>query len=383
MRPILLVGILVATVLAGCTDSDSGPAPVTATECLQQGLVLNVTAGACEEPPFSVQDFEDPRHHCVVTQQADRVHAPDLVGNPWILGQTWDYELSIDGESLGTTKLVYYDDQDPDGTGRPVHYMVGTPTRDEALRHAIFSENPMIGRVHRVLYSPHESGDHADMFHFPLCDGSSWTTVFYGETFSLTARNATVDTPAGPDQGFLIEGSSAGGSTLALSYSPNVQWFTFIDLDRADGSAVDLQLAATGAGYNGEAFFLRGQNDETVRLSTTNPAPQAGGAITETGTISRQDGGDGPYDTVGLHVKFALIGAGVATFTVTDPSGAEAWSETLENLDGAPVRDEVLEVPYLAGDWTLSLSAAAVATDVGLAFAEATMVSIYDRSGSI
>ena len=181
--------LLVTALLAGCADDGGQDEVPTSAECIEQGLTLDADhpdGPQCVEPPFETREFEDPGHHCVVTKQRDRVHAPDLVGTPWQLGQFWEYSLNVDGADLPATRLVYYDDQDFDGNGVPQHYMVGTPTRDEALRHALFSENPMIGRVHRQLYSPHESGDHADMFHFPLCEGSSWTTVFYGEQFTLT-----------------------------------------------------------------------------------------------------------------------------------------------------------------------------------------------------
>lgn len=382
MRPIWTVFLLTSVVLAGCSETDAPPAaPVTSTECLQQGLILNAAGDACEEPPFEIRQFEDPNHHCVVTRQADRVHAPDLVGNPWILGQSWTYRLTIDGENLGTTQLVYYDDQDF-ASGVPLHYMVGTPTREEALRHAVFGENPMIGRVHRVLYSPHESGDHADMFHFPLCEGSTWQTVFYGESFTLTAQNATLDLPSGRDQGFLIEGSSEEGGTLRLSYSPEAQWFTFIDLERADGSTVQLELEATSQGYTGNAFFLRGQQDAFRLLQGEAVVPNLMAGIASD-TISRDDGGAGPYDTIAVHVVFGLSGQGVAQFSITAPDGTEAWSASHDPSTGTTFAEALFEVPYQAGDWSLDLQGVAVDPAAGSFFSHVTMVSVYDRSGSV
>ncbi|MGB1585661.1 MAG: hypothetical protein ACPHID_01265 [Thermoplasmatota archaeon] len=368
--------LLIATALAGCSDAPAPQRDVTSAQCLEQGQILQ--DGICVAPPFEIRDFEDPNHHCVVTQQDDRVHAPDLVGNPWQLGQSWTYRLTLDGEDQGTTQLVYYDDQDIE-SGVAQHYMVGTPTREEALRHALFGENPMIGRVHRILYSPHESGDHADMFHFPLCEGSTWTTVFYGETFTLTSRSATLDLPSGQDHGFLIEGRSQEGGTLALSYSPRAQWFTFIDLTRADGSTVQLELEATGTNYQGDAFFLRGQQDDRRLLTGEAVLPNVMAGIASE-TLVREDGRDGAYDTMGLHILFGQTGQGVVQLILTAPNGTQPYAVS---RDAAGLTQETIEVPYQAGSWTLELQGLAADPAQASYYADVRVVSIYDRSGSV
>lgn len=374
---VIAVLLLLATVLAGCSDGDGDTPAVTSADCLERGQVLDPDAGVCIDAPFVPESFEDPNHFCVVQERRDRVHAPDLVGNPWELGQFWDYRLSVDDEDLGVTKMVYYDDQD-----NGLHYMVGTPTREEALHHALFGENPMIGRVHQVLYSPHESGDHADMFHFPLCDGSTWQTVFYGETFTLTASNATLNIPGGQDEGFIIQGTSNEGGALRLSYSPAAQWFTFIDLDRANGGTVDMVLEDTGTGYSGDAFFLRGQQDAFVFLSGDSPVANiSGGTVSQ--TVGRDDGGDGPYDSVALHVVAGASGSGQGELRITDGDGTEVYLATLGTQTGVTVVDDVLEVPYSAGDWTVDLTGALVDAGETTLFAHVTMVSVYDRSGSV
>jgi hypothetical protein len=379
------VFLLVTITVAGCAGKEKidEPGP-TSAECLEQGLILGSEGGkvACIEPPFVIEQFEDANHYCVVNQQRDRVHAPDLVGNPWTLGQFWNFRLVVDGDDLGVTKLVYYADQDFSGDV-PQHYMVGTPTREEALHHALNGENPMIGRVHRVLYSPHESGDHADMFHFPLCAGSEWTTKFYGETFTLNAQAANITVPGkGQSPGFLIQGTSSEGGKLSLSYSPEAQWFTFINLTRADGGTVLMNLEEVGQGYRGDAFFLRGQQDEFTFMSGTAPATPAMAAL-ETMTINREDGGDGPYDTIGLDFVYGLQGAGAMRFEIVDPTGAVAFTDDVTATSGSNFSGQVLEIPYQAGDWTISLTGAGADPELAFVFAHLNMVSIYDRSASV
>lgn len=387
MRATVLAFLTVSVVLAGCFggDGDEGPTGPTSAECLEQGLILNQSADPpmCEEPPFVIRDFEDPQHHCVVTEQRDRVHAPDLVGDPWELGQSWTYSMEQDGEDRGTTKLVYYDDQDFDREGNAQHYMVGTVTREEALHHAVFSGNPVVGRVHRILYSPHESGDHADMFHFPLCEGSTWTTMFYAEEFELTATEAEIDLPGGStDAGFLIQGSAPSGSTLRLSYSPAAQWFTFIDLDRADGGTVDLQLEALGEGYTGPAYFLRGQQDAEVAVDVS--APALPGVTDE--TLVREDGDNGPYDTLGVAVNLSLVGQGSAFFELVDPNGTAQYTAELGGPDGPAQVTDLIEVPFASGEWRLIYTVAGIDPDApgpARLVGDLMVVSVYDRSGEV
>jgi hypothetical protein len=268
--------------------------------------------------------------------------------------------------------------------------MVGTTTREEALHHALFAANPMIGRVHRILYSPHETGDHADMFHFPLCDGSTWRTLFYGESFSLTATEIAVpDDRLGPvsdGRAFLISGLSAEGGTLTLTYSTAAQWFTFLDLDRADGGTVDMRLQGVSTGYTGDAFFLRGQAEERIvaaALDLPVEVAAVGPPVLAEAVIGRADGDEGPYDTVGIHVVAVLNGTGVGRVTITDPAGAVQYQADVGATAGGVIADSVVEVPYLAGDWTLSLVGVAIDPAGASLVAAASFVSIYDRGASV
>ncbi len=362
----LATALLLLVPLAGCFGGDSpAPEPVAPAE---------------EEPPLTIEQFEDPNHYCVVNGFRDRVHAPDLEGNPWELGQWWTYDLQLGDAAPSTTKLVYYGDQD-----QGAHYMVGTPTRDEALVHALFSTNPMIGRIHAALYSPHESGDHADMFHFPLCEGSTWSTVFFGETFTLTAAKAMLDLPqpVGRSPGFIINGTSNAGSQLTLTYSLPAQWFTLIDLRRADDASqnVLMQLKELGNGYAGEAFFLRGQQDFVMAL---------GGSLlprNETALV-RDDGKDGLYDTLGIYLSLARTGgSGEFMLELVDPSGTTQINASIGDLSGQDQVELLLEIPYQSGTWTVRQTLLPPTEGTLPQLFEYTgqlrVVSIYDRSGSV
>lgn len=375
-RLLLAVVPLLALMLAGCNDADGGrDAPSSDEECDL-------------EPVLCDPDHYLANHHCIVNDVHPRVYAPDTPGpdhvaNPWQPGSFWTYRLRAGGSDT-TSELVYYDDIDLDGAGRAQHYLVGTASADEALDHALFSVNPMLGRIHRTLYSPHESGLHADMFNFPLCEGATWTTEFYGTTFDLVAHRAQVALPGGTtDDGFRIEGTSADGSTLVHTYSPTARWFTQIDLDRADGTSVQMDLVDYGGGRQGTYHFLRAQKDEVLDLAVL----EAGRSV----PVGREDGGEGPYTSVGVWADVQRQGTGKVEVLLRDPAGnvracigfaGQGLGGTLRaGCVDAAAADLKAQVPYVQGDWTVTLEKALL--DPTTVAGEMRLVSIYDRSGTV
>lgn len=346
-RHIGLALAMVALVLAGCTDD---PEP----KVDDPDAVLN-------DPDSYYAD-----HYCVKNDVTPRELAPDANGNPWVIGDWWTYSLKVNGENLGNTKLTYYADQDfQDGV--PKHYMVGTPTREEALHHALYGENPVIGRVHRILYSPHESGAHADMFNFPLCSGNSWTTHFYGTPFTFTVTES--------GGVYTMRGTAPDGSTAMHTFDPETKWFTRIQVNRADGFTVDMQLQDTGSGGSGPAYFLRGQKDEVVDVAS----------IGNGFTIDRAPGGDGPYDTIGAALDFERSGTNRVELHLQNPAGE---SVACVGYDGSGLAGggetscaepgSIFEVDFVDGNWKLVVVQAGIGNSQ--VSGEARIVSIYDRS---
>ncbi len=362
MQKVLAAALFVAVMFAGCVDS--GEEPEKQEECEDQAL--------CDLERF-LQD-----HYCV-KNDLPRVYAPDVPDaegqlDPWALGDHWEYTLSVDGTDHGKTKLVYYEIQD-----QGAHYMVGTPTFEEALDHAVLSTNPVIGRVHKTLYSPHESGSHADMFNFPLCDGLKWTDTFFATRFDFTARSATLTLPDGSkDAGFIITGLAADGSKEVHTYSPKAKWFTKIDLDRADGFEVDMEMTGYGSGARGPAYFLRGQQDEALPIGRT--------PTTKSNFVERGPGNEGSYDYLGASLDLTRhSGSGKVELQLIGPDGAIHACVGLDGdgLGGAtacPPPPQVVSVPFQEGRWEVRLAMPVVGSE---ASADALVVSVYDRSGSV
>ncbi len=361
MRTLLLVALLTATVLAGCADDPSEE------EC-DEDIVL------CDPEQY----FGD--HYCEQNDVRPRIYAPDTAGpdrpaDPWVIGDAWTYDLRIDGDDLGETQLIYYGIQD-----QGAHYMVGTPTREEALQHAVFSTNPVIGRVHKTLYSPHESGAHADMFQFPLCQGSTWTDTFFDTAFTFTVSRQTISLPDGrvDDLAFRIDGTATDGSTVTHTYSPMAKWFTRIDLDRADGTTVTMQLTDIDRVTSGSAFFLRGQKDLVHSIDSDG-----------TGSSFQPFGREGDYNTIGISIDVERTeGDGRVEIHVVGPDGE---SVACVGFDGSginggsdcPAGPLLTEVPYIPGDWEIQTLRPALSGGPTTVTGEVRVVSIQDRSCTI
>jgi hypothetical protein len=369
MRILPLVA-LVSLVAAGC----AGPTQTSGTpredECKLEPVL-------CDPGHYLAN------HHCIKQDVRPRVYAPDTPGpdsaaDPWVQGDWWTYRLQT-ARGTKSSALVYYDDADI-VKGRAEHYMVGVPTREEALEHAVHSVNPMIGRIHRALYSPHESGVHADMFNFPLCQGATWQSGFYGRTFTFTASAQTVRLPDGSfDDGFLIQGTAADGSTVRHTYSPQVKWFTELHLQRNDGLTVRMDLTAFGEGRTGRMEFLRAQKDEFVDVAVLGSEGYA---------FKREAGKEGPYDAIGVGMHLTrTAGTGKIEVHLRDPAGTSracvgvSGSGPLEQTT-CPAGPILVEVPWAEGEWRITKEILLVDQQTK-ATGEVRVASIYDRGGTV
>jgi hypothetical protein len=365
------VSLLAFAFLAGCAGSPDGAERVDAEDCELEPVL-------CDPSHYLAG------HHCITNNVHPRIYAPDTPGpdsepDPWRQGDYWEYDLTVDGDTEATS-LVYYDDADFSG-GRAEHYMVGVPNREEALDHALFSINPMLGRIHRSLYSPHESGVHADMFYFPLCEGSTWTTTFYDTRFDLRAERATLELPDGQadTNGFVISGEASDGSKLRHTYSPIAKWFTEIQVELDGGTEVSMVLTDFGDGRNGRMEFLRAQNDETVEIA------DVGADGTD---VVREEGGEGEYDFLGLWLDVQRTsGDGRVEVHLRNPAGASAACVGFAGSGPTggtecPSGPLKLELPWQPGVWTVTVERDLLDPDAQVA-GTARIVDIYDRGGTV
>lgn len=143
--------------------------------------------------------------------------APELA-----VGRAWTYE-GFEFYNEDATFTVVVAQADAQG------YLFAAGAEDDLVYPALWGSR-WFGERPRDL----SDGD-VRMLRFPLSDGASWE---YFEGFTLTARAAQVDTPLGPDAGFVVEGADERRS-IHIEYSPRAQNVVRYTATRADGSVRD------------------------------------------------------------------------------------------------------------------------------------------------
>lgn len=296
MRPVqqyamwLLVGLTMSSVLAGCVDTNDDRA------------ANGARIGSDDDPGRYV---------------------------PWTLSEYWTWDMEIRGfDRFDTVKLVYYDKVGPE-------YLVGTPSEDEALYHAVFSVNPILGRVHEDLLSPHEKGLHAAMFPFEgrdssIRDGDTWSTRFYETLLQFEATYSdAVPTPTGPRPGFLIRGENPeGGLTVEHNYVAESKWFTHLKVTDRAGVRFELALVDHGTGYSGPAHFIRATDLFHDTMTSQGALLSASSGFDVTTAQVADDRVEGFAISTDIETGF-----GDATLQIIDPDGEVIYQRSYSQGD--------------------------------------------------
>jgi hypothetical protein len=218
------------------------------------------------------------------------------------------------------------------------HFWLGVRDRDQAMAMAQWDTNPFLGRIHHGSVAPHEAGQHAIMFQFPLEDSSRWQGFLLGRVWNFEAREAQSGR-------FDVEGLGLQGESVRYDYDPDSRWFTRLEERDRDGKLVlQAVVTDTGEGATGEYVFLRGRDYLTY-----------GGA---TGTGRATFTVDDDLTSLELHAGYRSGGAATVTFTEPDGSVAKQWTF---GPSGGQV-NETVEVDPVEGTWSLDILAPAGAT---------------------
>lgn len=207
-------------------------------------LVLPALAGCTSAPPPANGGKGPPS-------------APFTAAAPWWdVGDAYTVRIERPGAPATTWRMVNFLNDTA-----TAHFWLGVQDRRQAMDMALFDTNPLLGRIHHGILTPHERGMHAAMYQFPLEDGKRWNGFFFDGNWSFTVEEATLQTPVGSDRGFRIAGVStdAGGGRVAFDYSPRIRWFTELEtFDAAGASLVRAEVTGYERGATGTYLFLRG-----------------------------------------------------------------------------------------------------------------------------
>lgn len=302
MRSLAALGTLML-LLAGCTQGTNAPGPTEATE---RGV----------EAPW------------------------------WPVGAWWDIELKRGTEAVQRFRLVNFWNDSASS-----HFWLGVQDRDgcatkcgfggSALDHALHDNNPLLGRIHWGLLTPHEKGVHANgMYAFPAKPGDTREgAIAFGRTWDLLIK-------PGPREGTLLfEGTADDGAKMSYDYDPAKMWFTFLEIKDGAGKT-ELRIDVKGHGLNqkGTYWFLRGRDytDPPLRNVGTN------GSREETFTAKQEEI---PLKSLALEINGQATGP--MQIQIKDPAGTVRHEETLVTSPAHTVKE--LANPTI-GQWKIVLT---------------------------
>lgn len=254
---------------------------------------------------------------------------PEILAPWWPVGAWWDVEIRREGQSPQSFRVVHFwNDTETN------HFWLGVADRSVALDHALHDTNPLLGRVHWNLLTPHEKGIHAHgMYTFPVKAGDAFDGLMFGREWNLQAR-------AGDRPGTLkFAGASADGASIAYDYDPASMWFTFIEIRNPQGT-MELEIDVKGRGLDekGTYWFLRGRDYYL--------GPERNGSHDELFDVETESP---PLKTLALEINGRATGP--LRIEVKDPANAVRHSETLALQSVHTVQE--LDNPT-AGTWRMS-----------------------------
>jgi len=255
---------------------------------------------------------------------------PGLDAPWWNLGESWTIAFEQAGQPRRTTTLVNFANNT---FGDPDHFWLGTSSRQEALTHVFFDDNPFLGRIHWEILSPHEKGMHSAMYAWPLDEGTTWTSpLLFGreDVLATASRDA--------DGRISVQAEArADGSQLTYDYDPELRWFRQLVVTDADG-ATALRASVTDhkdSGARGTYVFLRGRDCE--------------GAL-DGGRTGESDACTMPPDGQSLAFLLDVTTSGPSAVEFVAPNGTAVHRETLA-LGGTADKIVEIQAPATGGEW--------------------------------
>lgn len=359
---LMMVGILVTAVLAGCVDEKPSDEP--------------------GDPDLGAQ-YEDPEQNFTLLQPDALPRDPPAPGERtfdeaplWRLGEWWEYDLTayLTGEEETIKRIVAGSEHD--------YFLVGFPI-DQFSNFALVLHHPAYGDIHRdhISYDTHDV-DFKPM-DFPLYEGKTWETKWQSNNTVWTATVTSVDNETGEAR---IDFTTSGQNIFGQS-TTNQQGYAIYDRDMGVAKLLEFpgyaraEVIDHGFNYTGDVrvphdhdlVFFHGclAGVQTLSPGSSLTDPDTSGC--PNGQITMPDG----YDRVSFGLlaqdlpgAFAAgsgqnVQTGTYSMTVTAPDGTQ-YSYTTTPADQQWFSGTFHEHEDPAGTWEYE----AVAAGPGVIFIE-------------
>ncbi|MGQ9581911.1 MAG: hypothetical protein ACUVV6_00155 [Thermoplasmatota archaeon] len=273
--------------------------------------------------------------------------APGPVRLPlWVKGQYWLYSFRTPEVEYTTARVVV---ADMDAR----NYQLGISTLLDAQRHAVLNYNPMLGRVGRDNLSIYEKGEPKSVLTFPLTQGKRWTFSLLGVE-GFEARVADMQRTRFPDAGdtvlVKITASASSGDSLNYSYDSSAGWLRSFEWRGPSGEEnLVMTLLHAGAGYTGQAYFVRGVDLYAKELSSSRGAPDV---ELYDSFVDRGHPTWGPFDTLIYYYRATTGSRSNIAVTITAHTGATVRAL---RVDSEEHQSGLGTMESSAGEWGVAL----------------------------
>lgn len=330
----LVLALVMAAALAGCTGNGGGPTETTEVPPADAGVL----AATGEDGALELAE-----------------------PTPWEVGDWFGVHVffgSADTEGIHYNTVVVEDSGDS--------WLLATDDANAAKEEAVF-DLPILGSFRKADLGTSGLGGRWDLLKFPLSDGATWTSAVPLDTESLDGTatelefeatfNPAIATPTGSKPGYdIVAVNGDARPVLSFDYVPAVGWFTrFVVLDSATEDPEDFFISArsmgTGDGWTGtyyldtaeplvQHFNLIGVDPTDPTAPLLQPNPQA------TFTVEQ-----GATHLFGFVFSFSFAGAHDVVLVGPDnqPREYRSYSGVVVNEYSEAFIDE----PAQPGEWRL------------------------------
>jgi hypothetical protein len=284
--------------------------------------------GAEETPVTALMDDGPPRMEPL---SAREVEARTAERPEWRVGDAWLVRFN---EDFACWLVV--------GEVRNGTYVQGTSCDGEMDAGAQIAANDFAyaGTFDRDLARPTRSDGTIRLYDWPLTDGKTWTTSWFGEEVTVRAAfDEEIEGPLGEEPGFVLRMSygDAEDEFLRYDYVPSLRWWSEFRFE--SGAVVTVEDAVRG--WGGRVVMV--DAEERVRFGGSGVL---GPAATRSFAVSEAD------DALIIEVR-ASGRAVLMELALRDPDGSSQYSISRRALTGGSSYNFDVVADLQPGSWVL------------------------------
>ena len=168
----------------------------------------------------------------------------------WEVGHTW-FIMFPEGDAPCVVTVV-------DVSVDNYTQAMGCPEGDVLARDDAVFDLPHLGQITTALAGVSGEGS-VDFFSWPLTDGKSWETEWFGTSLTITATfDEDIEGPRGDEPGYRLEAVADGERAFDYNYLPSIGWWSELDFDADFSGLADIEVVGFDPTFEGIAWSSKG-----------------------------------------------------------------------------------------------------------------------------